>query len=148
MRYILTLTTALSLAACGSDDNANTQSAEQSAETAQEQTSTVEQAQEIATQVAEKAAAVAEALKLDTSSLDSFKTSLADMQASLSSDQAGQLQDALGLLAKSTAKESEGGLLGAAKDVVGGKSMEDILYDNMKSQLDGLTFEEILALAS
>lgn len=148
MKHLLTIAAALALVACGGDDANDTQSAEQAAETAQEQTSAVEQAQEIASQVAEKAAEVAEALKLDTSSLESFKSSLSDMQASLTTDQAGQLQDALGYLAKSSAKEGKGGLLGAAKDVVGGKSMEDILYDNMKGQLDGLTFEEILALAS
>ncbi|MBO6503324.1 MAG: hypothetical protein JJ850_15040 [Kordiimonadaceae bacterium] len=147
MRYTIALTAGLALAACSGGDSTNTQSAEQATETAQEQTSTVEQAQEIANQVAEKAAAVAEALKLDTSSLDSFKSSLSDMQASLSTDQAGQLTDALGYLAKSSAKESKGGLLSAAKDVVGGKSMEDILYDNMKDKLDGLTFEEIVGLA-
>lgn len=147
MKYAITFAAAIALSACGSDDN-NTQSAEQAAETATEQTSTVEQAQEIASQVAEKAAEVAEALKLDTSSLASFKSSLSDMQASLTSGEAGQLQDALGYLAKSTAKESKGGLLGAAKDVASGKSMEDILYDNMKDQLDGLTFDEVLALAN
>lgn len=147
MRYIIVLATALALSACGSDESTGTQSAEQTTETVQEQSSAVEQAQDIASQVVDHAAAAAEALKLDTSSLDSFKSSLSDMQASLSADQASQLTDALGYLAKSSAKESKGGLLGAAKDVVGGKSMEDILYGNMKGQLDGLTFEEILALA-
>ena len=146
MKHMLTVAAALALTACGSDDT-NTQTQEQAAETAAEQTSTVDQATEIATTVAEKAAEVAEALKLDTSSLDSFKSSLSAMQGSLDAGQAGQLQDALGYLAKSSAKEDKGGLLDAAKSVASGKSMEDILYDNMASQLDGLTFEEILALA-
>ena len=147
MKYIFALSAAFALSACSSDDNSTSQTADQAADTAQEQSSTVEQAQEIASQMAEKAAEVAEALKLDTSSLSSFKSSLSDMQASLTSGQASQLQDALGSLAKSSTKESTGGLLGAAKDIAGGKSMEDILYDNMKDKLDGLTFEDILALA-
>ena len=104
-------------------------------------------AQEVATAVAEKAAEVAEALKLDTSSLENFQSSLSAMKASLTPDQAMQLGDALGYLTKSSAKEQKGGLLDAAKDVATGKSMEEVLFDNMADQLDGLTFEDILKLA-
>ena len=147
MKHILTLTAALALTACGSDNNSS-QTQEQAAETATEQTSTVDQAKDIATAALEKATEVAEALKLDTSSLDSFKSSLTAMQGSLDAGQASQLTDALRLLAKSSAKEKKGGLLDAAKSVASGKSMEDILYDNMSSQLNGLTFEEIIALAN
>ncbi len=147
MKHILTLTAALALTACGSDNNSS-QTQEQAAETATEQTSTVDQTKDIATAALEKATEVAEALKLDTSSLDSFKSSLSAMQGSLNSDQATQLTDALGYLAKSSVKEKKRGLLNAAKSVASGKSMEDILYDNMSSQLNGLTFEEIIALAN
>lgn len=149
MKYILALSAAFALTACGSDDNTQTQ---QSSEAEQAAGATEEKGVPVVDNVEEmvrdKIEELTSGVTLDTSSLDSFKSSLSDMQASLSTDQAGQLQDALGYLAKSTAKESQGGLLGAAKDVVSGKSMEDILYDNMKGQLDGLSFEEILALAS
>lgn len=138
----------LALAACSSDENTDTAGqTDDAVPAAAEQQDMMQDAQEGANAVAEKAAEVAEALKLDTSSLENFQSSLGAMRASLSPDQATQLRDALGYLTKSSAKEQKGGLLDAAKSVATGKSMEDILYENMADQLDGLTFEDILKLA-
>lgn len=136
----------LALAACDSDEG-NSQAANEADATAaveEKGTKVIDNVEEI---VREKVAEMTESIKLDTSSLDSFKSSLSAMQSSLSGDQVGQLRDALGSLAKSSAKEEKGGLLGAAKSVASGKSMEEILYDNMADKLDGLTFDDILNLA-
>lgn len=146
--HITALAAALTLAACGSDESSN--SAQQAEETAPavaaEQDSMMDKAQEVADTAMEKASEMAEALKLDTSSLDSFKSSLAAMKDSLSGDQADMLTSALGSLAKDAAKE-EGGLMGAAKDLAAGKSMEETLYEKLGSQLNGMTFDDILKLA-
>ncbi len=150
MKHNLTLTAAglaLVLAACGSESS-NTESApaapkeaEQAAPSATE--STVEKVKEAAKETVAK---VAESLKLDTSSMEAFKSSLGDMKASLSADQQSQLTGALKSLAKGSLKE-KGGLLGAAKGLAEGKSTEEILYEKMQSKLDGLSFDDILALA-
>ncbi len=136
----------LLLAACGSDEGNNqaTNEADTTAAVEEKGTKVIDNVEEM---VREKVAEIKETIALDTSSLDSFKSSLSAMRSSLSDDQAGQLRDALGYLAKSSAKESKGGLLGAAKSVASGKSMEEILYDNMADKLDGLTFDDILNLA-
>jgi len=151
MKKFLPLTaTALvfTLAACGegkkdqaADEAPTTQEAEQaSGETA----GMMEKATEMAK---EKATEVAEALKLDTSSLDSFKSSLAAMKGSLSGDQASQLTSALTSLAKGASSEEKGGLMGAAKNIASGKSMEETLYETLGNKLNGMTFDDILKLA-
>ena len=149
MKHMLTIAAALALTACGSDDNNQTQqsdNAEQVATASEEKgVPVVDHVEEVVRDALDD---LTSNIKLDTSSLDSFKSSLSAMQGSLDADQASQLRDALGYLAKSSAKEKKGGLLDAAKSVASGKSMEDILYDNMASKLNGLTFEEVLALAN
>lgn len=135
----------LALTACGSEGESDKSTTSEAAPATESAASTdasgmVEKAKEAATKVAE-------ALKLDTSSMDSFKSSLSDMKASLSGDQASQLTSALTSLAKGSAEE-KGGLLGAAKSVASGKSMEETLYETVGDKLNGLTFEDILKLAS
>lgn len=140
---ITALTGALALAACGSDDNSQTaENANEAAPAAKE--SMMEKAEG----AMEKAVAMAEALKLDTSSLDSFKSSLSAMKDSLSGDQTSQLTSALTSLAKDAAKEEKGGLINAAKGLASGKSMEETLYEKLGDTLDGMTFDDILKLAS
>jgi len=135
---ITTLSAALALAACGSDDNSQT------AEKAEDAAPAAAAEQD---GMMEKAAEMAEALKLDASSLDSFKSSLSAMKGSLSGDQSGQLTNALTSLAKG-ATEEKGGLMGAAKDIAGGKSMEETLYEKLGDQLNGMSFDDILKLAN
>ena len=145
---ITALTTAFALAACGSDDNSQTaEKAEEAAPAAEEKAGMMEKAEGMADTAMEKAAEMAEALKLDTSSLNSFKSSLAAMKSSLSGDQSGQLTNALTSLAKGAA-EKKGGLMGAAKDLASGKSIEETLYEKLGDQLNGMSFDDILKLAS
>lgn len=156
---ITAVTAAFALAACGSDDNSQT--AEKAEEAAPAATAEKEgmmekaegmadgamkKAEGMAGAAMEKASEMTEDLKLDTSSLDSFKSSLAAMKGSLSADQSSQLTNALASLAKG-ASEEKGGLMGAAKDLASGKSMEETLYEKMGDQLDGMTFDDILKLA-
>lgn len=142
---ITTLTAAFALAACGSDDNSQT--AENANEAVPAAAAEKESMMEKAEGAMEKAAEMAEALKLDTSSLDSFKSSLAAMKGSLSGDQSGALTNALTTLAKGAAEE-KGGLMSAAKDMASGKSMEETLYEKLGDQLNGMSFDDILKLAS
>ncbi len=153
---ITTLSAAFALAACGSDDNSQTaEKAEDAAPAAAEEAapaaaaeeeSMMEKAEGMAGHAMEKASEMMEGHTLDTSSLDSFKSSLAEMKGSLSEDQSSQLTSALTSLAKGAAEE-KGGLMGAAKDMASGKSMEETLYEKMGDQLDGMTFDDILKLA-
>jgi len=152
---IATATAIFALAACGSDEgdkqaNAKAEkaaAAEIAAPESEKSTASdmMETAKEVAT---EMVADVAKSVKLDASSLSAFKSSLGDMKASLSSDQASSLTSALASLAKGATTEKKGGLLGAAKDMAAGKSMEDTLYESLGSQLNGLSFEDIIKLAS
>lgn len=148
LTHVTALTAALALTACGGDDNTNQQSDNSTAPavTAEEEkgTKVVDNVEEI---VREKVAELTQSVTLDTSSFDSFQSSLAAMKGSLSGDQAGQLTNALASLAKGSAEE-KGGLLGAAKDLASGKSMEETLYEKLGDQLDGMSFEDILNLAS
>jgi len=145
---ITTLAAAFALAACGSDDNSQTaEKAEQAAPAAAaEKEGMMEKAEGMADAAMEKASEMAEALKLDTSSLDNFKSSLTAMKGSLSGDQSGALTNALTSLAKG-ATEEKGGLMGAAKDLASGKSMEETLYEKLGDKLDGLSFDDILKMA-
>ncbi len=145
---ITALSAAFTLAACGSDDNSQTaDKAEEAAPAAAaEKEGMMEKAEGMAGAAMEKASEMAEALKLDTSSLDSFKSSLASMKGSLSGDQSSQLTSALTSLAKGAA-EKKGGLVGAAKDLASGKSMEETLYEKLGDQLNGMSFDDILKLA-
>ena len=146
---ITALTGALALAACGSDDNSQTAEKAEDAvpAAAAEKEGMMKKAEGMADAAMEKAAEMAEALKLDASSLDSFKSSLSAMKGSLSGDQSGQLTNALTSLAKG-ATEEKGGLMGAAKDIAGGKSMEETLYEKLGDQLNGMSFDDILKLAN
>lgn len=136
---------ALLLAACSeSNDTATETEAQQAQEAASQQTSTVDTVVE---KVKEEAAKLAEAVELDMSSMESFKESLAAMKANLSAPDQEKLTSALSSLAKDAVKD-DGGLLGAAKSVASGKSTEEVLYDKMKSKLDGLSFDDILKLAN
>lgn len=142
---ITTLTAAFALAACGSDNNSQT--AEKTEEAAPAVAAEKESMMEKAEGAMEKASEMAESLKLDTSSLDSFKSSLAAMKDSLSGDQSSQLTNALTSLAKGAAEEKDG-LMGAAKDMASGKSMEETLYEKLGDKLEGMTFDDILKLAN
>lgn len=151
MKVIMPLTATaliLALTACGSDSESSKDAAGTAAP-ATEVEAKSESMMDKATEMAkEKAAEMAEALKLDTSSMDSFTASLSAMKASLSGDQASQLSSALASIAKGATSEKKGGLLGAAKDMASGKSMEETLYETVGDQLNGLTFEDILKMAS
>jgi len=142
---VTTLTAAFALAACGTDDNSQTaEKAEDAVPAAEEKgTKVIDNVEEV---VREKIAEMTETLKLDTSSLDSFKSSLAAMKGSLTGDQSSALTNALTGLAKGAA-EKKGGLMGAAKDLASGKSMEETLYEKLGDQLDGMSFDDIIKLA-
>lgn len=146
IKLAVTFVSAAMLVACsgGDSNNAAESDAQKAQETAAKQSSAVDKVVEKAK---EEAAKIAESIKLDMSSVDSFKSSLASMKSSLSGADQGKLTDALKSLAKDSVKEGDG-LLGAAKGLASGKSTEDILYDKMKSKLDGLSFDDILALAN
>jgi predicted small lipoprotein YifL len=92
---------------------------------------------------------VAEALKLDTSSLEAFKESLANMKESLSAEESANLTNALSKLA-ANATDTGGDMMEAGKsmmkDMGDGKSVTEILYEKMAAQLDGKTFEDIMAM--
>lgn len=146
MKRLLIISSLLAVAACGSEgenSSAPAQAPEASkAEQSSETTSLVDKAQEAA-------AEAMQALKLDGSSLEGFKSSLSNMKASLTPEQANQLTDALSSMVKSDSEEGgAGALLGAAKDVATGKSLEETLFEKLGDQLHGLSFEEILAKAS
>jgi len=143
MKQILIATSIFALAACGSEgeqSSAPTEAPATEAPTNKEANALVEKAKQAA-------AEAVEALKLDASSLDAFKSSLGNMKASLTGDQANQLSGALASLAKG-ATEKKGGLMDAAKGMASGKSLEETLYEKLGDQLNGLTFEEILAKAN
>jgi predicted small lipoprotein YifL len=93
---------------------------------------------------------MAEALKLDTSSLEAFKESLANMKESLSAEDRANLTNALSQLA-AKASDTGGDMMEAGKNMVkdmgDGKSAAEILYEKMADQLDGKTFEDIMAMA-
>ena len=139
----------LALAACGEAEKKNQETTAPAAtEAAKEDTSEAVGMMEKATEMAkEKAAEVAEMLKLDTSSMDSFTSSLSAMKSSLSGDQASQLSSALASIAKGATSEKKSGLLGAAKDMASGKSIEETLYEAVGDQLNDMTFEDILKMA-
>ena len=155
LRTGLTLLAAASLtiAACGSGDgNTEEEKATEAAEAAQSATADnsetmMDKAKDVAEKAKEEAAAVMERVQLDTSSLDAFKESLGKMKDSVSAEDKEKLMDALGKLAKG-AMEEGGGLAGAAKDMMDGKSMEEGLFEKLGDKLNGLDLDGILALAN
>lgn len=134
----------LALAACGDSGESQKEQAAPATEAATAEKSTMEKATEAAKDMATKAV---ESLKLDTSSLDAFKASLANMKGSLSSTDQSKLTEALATLAKGAAGDSKSGLMDAAKSMASGKSITETLYEKMGDKLDGMTFEDVLALA-
>lgn len=149
---IAAITAAFTLAACSDDTKKEAEKADAEVEAAAEEVQTetadmMEKAEEMADAAMEKAGEMMEGVTLDTSSLENFKASLADMKASLSAEQASQLSSALSKLAKDAAGDKNS-MMSAAKGMAAGKSTEDILYDNMKDKLDGMSFEDVLKLAS
>lgn len=128
-----------SLAACG--DTA--EEAPEAVDTAvAESTETASAAEDMAKEAVE---AVKEALKLDTSSPEAFKESLAAMKASLSDADKESLTTALASLGKKAAGEGEGSMLDKAKDMAASGSMEDTLLKSFGDELDGMTFDDLMA---
>lgn len=145
MKYLLIISSMLVITACGAENENSSAPAEApqatKAEESNDTASLVDKAKEAASEAMES-------LKLDGTSLEGFKSSLNDMKASLTPDQASQLTEALSSMVKSDSEESgASGLIGAAKDVASGKSLEETLYEKLGDQLNGLTFEEVLAKA-
>ncbi|WP_262689395.1 DUF6694 family lipoprotein [Kordiimonas aestuarii] len=94
---------------------------------------------------------VAEALTLDTSSLEAFKESIANMKASLSSEDRARLTAALGDLATKATGGQDMDSMDKGKNLMknmgDGKSVTEVLYENMADELDGRTFDDILEMA-
>ncbi len=132
MRHSLHFTAfaaALALAACG-PENTNAEEAAPTASTeANDQDSMF-----IAKNMSEE-------IKLDASSYTAFQKSLSDMKASLSMTEKGKLSLALTDLAK------EAGVFDSRENLESGKSTQELLYAEMKGELDGLTYDEIIAKA-
>ncbi|UTW56718.1 hypothetical protein [Kordiimonas sp. SCSIO 12610] len=159
------------LAACGSDDSKSTEdmakegvAASEAADDASSNAETkapdlIDEAKVAVENIADKASEAASDLTnaiptLDTSSLDSFKSSLSDMQKLLTPEQQGALTNAMAMLAKEAVSDSgesggsnASGLLDKAKDIAGGKSAEDIVYESMGDMMNGMSFEDILNFA-
>ncbi len=136
----------LGLAACGdsseadkAQDAANDAAKDAGGDASEAAGTMMEQAKEVV-------ADVAEAIKLDTSSAAAFKDSLASMKASLSDADQGKLTNALASLGKKAVAESDGGILGTVKSVAGGGA-EDAILSKFGDQLNGMSFEDLLAFA-
>ena len=156
---LLMAVSVFALAACGSDNSSDNaapeaeQTANEAAESAsKESSSLLDQAKDAASDAVEKAEDLSSAIaKIDAGSLDSFKSSLGDMQKLLPAGQQSELTGAIASLAKnavSSGSESSGGLLDKAKSIADGKSVEDMVYEQFGKQMDGMSFEDILKLAS
>jgi membrane-associated HD superfamily phosphohydrolase len=156
---LLAMASIFALAACGSDNGSNDAAFEaekatnEAAENASKESSNLlDKAKDAASDAVEKAEDLSSAIaKIDAGSLESFKSSLSDMQKLLPAAQQSELTEALGALAKnavSSGSESSGGLLDKAKSIADGKSVEDMVYEQFGKQMDGMSFEDILKLAS
>ncbi len=135
----------IGLAACGGgDDSASNNTGGSTANTAANNTAETQRAGssvDIDT-VAEAARAAAEALKIDASSAEAFKASLAAMKDGLPPDQTQALTQKLAELMAEAPGASGDSALKRAADLASGRTS---MYAVIGSQLDGLTFDEIMA---
>ena len=161
---LLAMVSVFTLAACGSDENKSYEAeAEKAAEASNDAvddtaggaeakaSELLDKAKAAAGDIKEKAGDVTNAvLKLDASSLDSFKSSITNMRALLPEAKQSELAGAIAKLAKSAVSdgnEGTGGLLDKAKSLSDGKSAQDLVYEKLGSQMDGMTFDDILKFA-
>ena len=143
VKLILIATVSLVLAACDTNDSDRTVTEKDTGLDAQQQAG--EKLDKLTDAVKAKAEKAVAALKIDASSFDSFKASLAGMKGQLSGVDQSRLTDALGALATQTTDQKEG-LMGAAKSMMSGKSVEETVFEAVGEKLDGLTFDDILSL--
>ena len=143
---------AFGLASCGDDADKADKADEAAKQAAQEMPEKSEGMMDKATDMAKDMAKdvvdeVKEAVKLDTSSTEAFTASLAEMKASLSDADQAKLTGALAKLGKKAVGDGDGGLMGAAKNLAGSGSVEDSIMKKFGGQLDGMSFEDLLAFA-